>query len=153
MILAPNYQLEQSICDYLTSQSFTNGSLLSGSNYTMYTGIGNVDVDIAPAVIVDASDYREVIPFSRCYEFFVKVRCKEMAADTTQIGVLPENIFNTFVDSTTASQNYTNTGSYNISIWQVQTLGVIPSMTGDALDNTLEVRMVGALSPAAGQTI
>jgi len=148
LILAPNYQLEQSICDYLTAQNSISGSLLSGSIYTCYTGIGNVDVDNVPAVIVDASEYREVIPFSRCYEFFTKIRVKEMAADTVQIGQLPEQIFNTFVDNVTASNNYTNTGSYNIRIWQVQTLGITPSATGDALDNTLEVRMVGALVPA-----
>ncbi len=143
-ILAPNYALESSICNYLTSQSFVSGSLLSGSIYECYTGIGNVDVDTAPAIIVDASEYREVIPFSRCYEFYTKIRVKEMASDTNQVGVLPQNIFNEFIDTNSASRNFTN-GNYNISTWQVQIMGISPSMTGDALDNILEVRIIGAL--------
>lgn len=148
MILAANYQLEQSICAYLLSQQTVVGSLLSGSEYVCYTGIGNGDLASAPAVIVDASDSREVIPFSRCFEFNVKISVKELAEDTTQVGQLAESIFNEFVDSSTASRNFTNTGSYNISIWQCQTLGIIPNVTGDALNNTLECRMVGALSPS-----
>lgn len=141
---APNYLLESSICNYLTSASFSSGSLLSGSSYTCYTGIGNVDLINAPAVIVDASDYQEVVPFSRNYVFNTKIIVKEMAADTAVIGLLAGGIFNEFTDTHTACQNITNIPTYDIVVYQVQSGMVTPSESGDALVNTFECRMIGA---------
>jgi len=145
-IATPNYSVEQSICAYLASQNTVSGSLLSGSNITYYTGIGNVDVIDAPAVIVDASDSREVVTFSRCYEFNTKITVKEMAADVSSLGVTAESVFNEFVNTNSASVNFTNP-AYNISVWQVQTMGMTPSFNGDALMNTIDVKIIGALVP------
>jgi len=142
---APHYLLEQSICNYLMSASIASGSVLSGSIYTCYTGMGNVDVISPPAVIVDASDNRETIPFSRVMEFNVKIHVKEMAEETTNIGVLAGGIFNEFMDSKNASNNFSNTGSYFINIWQVQVMGMYPNTSGDTLVNSFEAKMIGAL--------
>lgn len=145
-ILNPKYALELSICNYLTSASFSSGSLLSGSIFTAYTGIGNVDVATAPAVIVDGGYANEVIPFSRCYSFDTKVIVKEAAADTVEVGTLAQLIFNEFVNTTTASQNFTNP-TYNISVWQVITEHIEPDTSGDFLVNTITLRIIGALVP------
>ena len=146
MIAAPNYCLEQSICSYLSSASVASGSVLSGSLFNCYTGIGDVDKAEAPAVIIDCSDMREVVPFSRCYEFNGKAIVKEMAADTATLGILANSIFNEFVSSSVACGNFSNP-AYNINIWQLQALGMSPSVSGDALVNTLEFRAIGALVP------
>ena len=145
-ILNPKLALEASICNYLTSASFASGSRLSGSNYKCYTGMGNVDLAEAPAIIVDGGYTTEVIPFSRCYNFDTKVAVKEMAADTTNIGALAQLIFNEFVNTTTAAKNFTNP-AYNISVWQVVTENMEPDTSGDALVNMINLRIVGALVP------
>jgi len=147
MITSPNYAIEQSICNYLSASAVTSGSILSGSIFTTYTGIGNVDLASVPSVIVDASDTREEPYFSRNYEFTVKVYVKEMAEETNQLGVLAQKIFNEFVDSNTAKNNFSNI-AYNINIWAVITSGMTPSFSGDALINEFECRCRGALVPS-----
>ena len=145
-VLSPSFALESSICNYLTVAAGTSGSALSGSAFTAYTGIGNTDKMTVPAVTVDASDIREVVPFSRCYEFNTKIDVAEMAADTVTLGTLANAIFNEFVDSKTASGNISN-ANYNIAVWQVQTMGMTPGFREDALTHTIELRIVGALVP------
>lgn len=170
MIAAPNYLLEQSICNYLTSASFTAGSLLSGSNYTCYTGIGNIDksvpsvtlfnatdgnnytryngignIDTIPtrSVIIDVGDVREIAPFTQNYIFNVNVLVKE-AINTNPTASLAGGIFNEFVDSNSASTNFTNTSSYHIRIWQVITDGMITATSSGSLVNQFKAKLVGA---------
>ena len=145
-ILNPKSALETSMCNYFTSASFSIGSLLSGSNYTCYTGIGNADLAEAPAIIVDGGHASEVVPFSRCYSFDTKVIVKEMAADTTDVGVLAQLIFNECVNTATASQNFSNP-AFNINVWQVITEYMETDTSGDALVNTINLRIIGALVP------
>ena len=145
-ITAPNYALEQSIVSYLNSQTTNTGSLLSGSNATFYTGIGNFDLASVPAVIVDASNFTEYAPNTRNYTFTVNIYVKEMAADTTNLGVLSFGVFNEFVNNNTAKVNFTDP-SYNISVFNVRETSMHPTFTGDALVNEITTTIEGALTP------
>ncbi len=144
--IAPNYALELAICDYFVSQTAASGSLLSGSNATFYTGIGNVDLDVAPAVVVDASDMVEIAPYTRNYTFSVNIFVKEIAADTNILGELAQAVFNECVDNVTAQVNFSNP-SYHINVWNVRDAMMRPSYEGDALINQITVTMEGALVP------
>jgi len=146
-ILSPNYALESSIASYLTGSITTSGSLLSGSIFTTYTGIDNLDLATAPAVVIDASDSREIVPFTRNYEFNVKVYVKEIAADVPQLGVLAQLIFNEFVNTDISKVNFSNL-NYNINIWSVITDGMRSSSNGDTLVNEFDCRCIGALVPS-----
>ena len=144
--LTPNYALELSIVDYLNSQNTVSGSLLSGSNISYYTGIGNVTLNTGSIVKVDASQFTEVAPYTRNYEFSVNIEVFEMAADTTgsYLGVLAGAVFNEFVNTTTAAQNITNAG-LGINVWNVREARMSPGFSGDALTNTINVTVVGAM--------
>ena len=54
--VSPNYALEQSICNYLTSCQTNTNSMLYSQSYTCYTGVSNTVKVSAPAIIVDCSD-------------------------------------------------------------------------------------------------
>ena len=146
MPLAPRYSLESSICNYLTACSSLTSSMLSGSTYTCYTGIGNVDVASAPAIIVDGGYVSEVVPFSRNYQFDTRIIVREMAAGTVQLGVMAQAVFNEFVDTNNACKHISNP-SYNINVWQVMTDPMESSVDGDTLTNTISLRIIGALVP------
>ena len=70
----------------------------------------------------------------------------EMAADTTgsYLGVLAGAVFNEFVNTTTAAQNITNAG-LGINVWNVREARMSPGFSGDALTNTINVTVVGAM--------
>ena len=158
--VTPSYSLEQSICSYLLSCQNNTGSLLSGSTFTAYTGIGNVDVIAETAIIVDCSDAREVVPFSRNYEWNTKVMVKEIAADVQSgsfnqflnsgsysLGQLAGSVFNEFTNNLAAPYNFSDR-NYNIGVWSVQIMGMTPSVAEDALVNTIDLRIVGAQIPS-----
>jgi len=147
-ILAPSYCLETSIASYLTSCKTNTASMLYTGSYTCFTGVSNQDLNTAPIIVVSADQANEIIPFSRVYEFNVTVFVKEMAADTTSLGTLAENVFNEFVDTDRAKANFTNP-AYNISICQVQTLDMKHATNEDTLINEITLRMIGALIPSA----
>ena len=146
MLVAPNYALELSICDYLTTQQTASGSLLSGSNTNFYTGIGNVDITGSSAVVIDASDMQEIAPYTRNYTFGVSIFVKEIAADTTSLGTLAFAVFNEFTNNDTARVNFTNP-DFNISVINVREARMRPTFTGDALINEITVTMEAALIP------
>jgi hypothetical protein len=146
--IEPNYALELSIANFLNSQNTVSGSLLSGSNITYYTGIGNSDLVTTSSVIIDCSDCTEVASFTRNYEFNTRIIVKEQASDITsgQLGVLAGAVFNEFANSNTACANFTNP-ALGISVWQCDLGRKVPSVEGDALVNELTVRIVGASVP------
>jgi hypothetical protein len=146
-MLAPNYALELSICDYLTSQLSTSGSLLSGSQTVFYTGIGDTDIESGSVVIVDASDMVEVSPHTRNYTFTVDIGVKEIAADVRNKGVIAQAVFNEFVNNDTAKANFTNT-ELNIGVFNVRDAKLRPITIGDALVNQITVTIEGALIPS-----
>jgi hypothetical protein len=147
-MLAPNYALELSICDYLTTQNAVSGSLLSGSNITYYTGIGIIDKMQAPAVLVDASDMVEITPYSRNYTFTVEVSVRELKAEISQsmIGVNAMAVFNEFTNTDTAKVNFSNPG-FNINVINVRDARMRPTITKDAFINDITVTIEGAIVP------
>lgn len=145
-IVSPKYAIQSSIGNYFTAMQSTSGSLLSGSQYTCYTGIGNVDLASAPAIIIDGGQTREIVAFSRCYEFSTTILVKEMAADTNALGILSQLIYNECVDSATAAKNFSNP-AYNINVWSVITDYMEPSSDGDTIVNAITLRIIGALTP------
>jgi hypothetical protein len=147
MPVAPNYALELSICDYLDGQLTASGSLLSGSQATMFTGIGNVDIASGSIVVVDASDMVEIAPYTRNYTFNVNVIVKEIAAEINSLGTLAYAVYNEFVDNDTARRNFTNP-DFNISVINVREARMRPSVSGDALINEITVTMEAALIPS-----
>jgi hypothetical protein len=146
-MLAPNYALELSIADYLTSQLSASGSLLSGSQTVFYTGIGNVDIQSGSVVIIDASDMVENQPYTRNYTFTVDIRVKEIAADVISKGTTAMAVFNEFTNNDTAKVNFTNP-ELNIGVFNVREAKMRPSVSGDALVNEITVIIEGALIPS-----
>ena len=148
MFTSPSFALEKSIQQHLSASNNDTGSLLSGSNAAYYTGINNLDIAESPAVIIDAKDCREVYFGTRVYEFTTKIVVKEIAfdTDTSNLGVLAGQVFNEFVNSTTASV-WISAQPYKINVWQVQTIGFTTEINEDSLINTGEFRIIGAQIP------
>lgn len=147
MIVAPNYALELSICDYLESQLTASGSLLSGSQTLFYPNIGNVDILSGSVVMVDASDFVEIAPFTRNYTFTVDVGVKEIAPEIENLGAIAMAVFNEFTNNDTARVNFTNP-LYNISVINVREAKMRPTFVKDALINTITVTIEAALIPS-----
>jgi len=126
--------------------TFISGSLPSGSA-TYYSGIGNVDLDIAPACIVDCESTDEIIYNSGIYWCNITIYIKEMMGDvpTSQTGILADTIFNLFEDSgAIAKINAIRT--WNFSCCQLVRGGQHEGTTGDASSNNMTMRIVGSLA-------
>lgn len=148
--LAPNYCLELSIVNYLEGQTVASGSLLSGSTATFLTGIGNVDIlgELSGSiVVVDASDMKEIAPYTRNYTFTVSVFVKEIMADTQILGSLAMAVFNEFANNDVARVSFTNT-AFNMSVINVREAMMRPSVSNDALVNEITVTIEGAMVPS-----
>lgn len=126
MAYTPNHALELSIINYLQSQVTVSGSLLSGSNLTFYAGYDNEDLDTYPLCIVNVEDADESYYNTRDYNFNTTVFIKEQSYSGSvplpqaELTVNAAAVLAQFVSDPQASQNFTNTGSYNIAIWQVR---------------------------------
>ena len=150
-MINPGHNLELSIVNYLSGSTLNPSSLLNGVTASFYCGYDNVDLDNPPIVIVDCNEANELYFNTRNYEFITRVFVKEMAADTSGsvLGALAQAVMNEFVNSTSACQNFTNTGSYNIAVWQCQTLTPFRSeLQDDALITEGQFRIIGALVPS-----
>jgi len=141
---ALNFACEETIVDYLIA---TLDPMQLTASY--YTGVGNVEDLVAPAVMVSAADGDEVIYKSNIWSLYVNIAVKEMAADTNSgsLGILAHTIQNLFWNQTPGTnvlaQSLNATGSHNFVAWETQNLNNRHSVNGDALINELQVRVIG----------
>lgn len=140
-IPSPTVKCEQALVAFLSSS-------LSGSGVGIYTGLDNEDKAIAPAVIVNCRNINEVVFNSRNYAFDVELKVKDIAYDTntSDYSAVAGNVFAYFADSRSGSAAISNVSS-GIRFWQIQILDYDTTHTEDAWENTLVVRMIGALVP------
>ena len=146
-----NYACEESIVDYLIAQC---DPLQTTASY--YTGVGNVEELVAPAVMVTAENGTETHPFSKCYDMQVQIFVKEIAADASgstintdstnpSLGRLSANIFNAIHDpSMSFKVNLNNTRNF-VSAF-IQKPDIRHSLREDALISEMTVRVIGSLS-------
>jgi len=146
-IPTPNLKTEQAICTFISASINASGSGFTDVN--VYTGIDNED-KTPPAVVVWCKNSQEVVFNSRCYAFDVDITVKEIAADNTvsDYDSLSGNIFSYFADSISGSAAILNNSSITgIRFWQIQMIGYDNNVSGDTWNNTLSVKLIGALVP------
>ena len=146
-----NYACEESFADYLISQC---DPLETTASY--YTGIGDVEELMAPAVLITADDGTETHPFSNVYDMLVHVYVKEMAADVSgstinplstnpPLGALTANIYNALCN-TDIKYLVSANNQYNFVSSFVMKLDNRHQVREDALISEIAIRVVGAIS-------
>lgn len=143
-----NFAIESSIVNYLSSSYWTDGTFLnqlqqSGSIVNFYQGINNTPMHESSSIVyVSCGNANEIVFNSRVCEMNVTVAVEEIAADTSILGQTPEYIFNEFVNSVTASANFTNNV---ICVYQVQIQGFDQHIVEDTIQSIGNFRIVGGL--------
>jgi hypothetical protein len=135
-----NYAVEEAMVDYLIA---TVDPLQTTASY--YTGIGNIEDLQAPAVFVQCDSGTETYPFSNVYDLMVNINVKEMAADTSQLGVLSANIYNAICNPSLKTALNTN-NQRKFSAQFAQKLDMRHSVSGDALVSEMSLRIIGNIS-------
>ena len=144
------YALEESIVDYLIANV---DPLQTTASY--YTGMGNVDELVAPAVVVASELGNETYPFSNVYDLTLGITIKEMAADMSGsslnsgtnpgLGVLGANIYNVVCNPDLKSGINLN-NQRNFTSLFIQKTDIKHSRNGDAIISDIMLRVIGALS-------
>ena len=144
------YALEESIVDYLIAQVDPTQATAS-----YYTGMGNVDELVAPAVIVASEMGNETYPFSNVYDMTLGITIKEMAADMSgsslnsgsnpALGILGATIYNVICNPNLKTGINTN-NQRNFSSQFVQKMDIKHSRNGDAIVSDILIRVIGSLS-------
>lgn len=149
-----NHALELSIVNYLEGQNTVSGSLLSGSNINYYAGYSNQELEIpsgSAGLCIVSVERREPIggfPNTLNYHFDTHVYVMEMAGDVeaSNLGVAAEAVLNEFYDGPSASQNFTNTGNYNMSVYACWFVDEAQEFSGDALITHGQFQIAGAMT-------
>ena len=154
-IPSPTIQAEQALALYISGS--LSGSVLmnttgSGNgNVNIYTGIDNED-KYPPAIVVNCKMAQEVYFNTRVYAFDVDVTVKGIANDETIVSyqTLAGNVFAYFTDSVSASAAIAPFATpIGMNFWQVQIGHFEELHDGDAWIGTLNMKLIGALTPTS----